>query len=148
YVYTGAVQSDGALVVLGTAGSEGGSPRLFRVTPTGAYDHTWGNSPSTLFGATIDISNPNAAVIQTVGTTQRAVIGGALNSGEWQLERYDSTGNPDSTFGTAGVVTKDFGGTSFGSAIFGLAVDSNQDILAAGGISNIQSALTNGVPTP
>ncbi len=148
-IFTGVQQSNGALVVLGSAGSEGSTPRLFRFTATGGFDSGFGQNGQQ--GAAVGISNPNAVAVQTLAVdegAQRVVIGGALNSGEWQLERYTSSGTPDSTFGTSGIVTHDFGGTSFGSAINGLAIDANQNILAAGYISNFETDLTNGVPAP
>lgn len=99
-----ALQSDGKTVVAGTSGSGIG---LMRFNTNDSYDTTFGSNG--IVTTTVGSGNcgGNSVVIQ--GDGKIVVAGG---NGDFVLVRYKSNGSLDSTFGSGGIVTTDFGSSS------------------------------------
>jgi hypothetical protein len=62
---------------------------------------------------------------------KKIVVGGDDPSSGWLLARYTPAGVPDSTFGTGGIVTVDFGVSGSG-ALRDIAIQPDGKILAVG----------------
>jgi uncharacterized delta-60 repeat protein len=154
--YGGVQQADGKLVVLGEAGSEGTTPRLFRLTATGQLDIadsvTGGGFSGDGIITDVNMAHAGAVALQNLTVdegAQRVVVAGSNNTGAMVLERFMPDGSVDTSFGTAGTATKLFdGATSFGTSVNGMVIDSSNNIIIAGSISNFSIGLTTGVPTP
>jgi uncharacterized delta-60 repeat protein len=121
-----ALQSDGKLLV----GGDGGSPVtwfLARLDTAGTLDATFGTAgyatppaPSSHLRALV--LRPNGAIVAADDT--------ASPSGEQiQIAQFDSTGAPDSSFGTGGVVTKQLGTRDYVQAA---ALQADGKLLVAG----------------
>ncbi len=130
-----AVQSNGNIVVAGTASAGIDQPNLFaiaRFTPNGQLDPSFGNDGL----VTTDISGTlpvvTAVIVQSNG---QIVVGGASGSGQRHvppntvLVRYNSNGSLDTTFGTAGIVKEP---TAVGAPL-AMAQLSNGDYLCVTG---------------
>jgi uncharacterized delta-60 repeat protein len=104
-----ALQSDGSIVIAGVCGS---NFQVVRYLSTGALDPTFGSGGRviTSFGFT---SGALSVLIQPDG---RIVAGGPVQQStrNWGLARYLPSGALDSTFGSAGKMTTDFGGVDDG----------------------------------
>jgi uncharacterized delta-60 repeat protein len=131
-----AVQSNGNIVVAGTASGTIDQPDVFaiaRFTPSGQLDPTFGNGGL----VTTDISGVfptvSAVIVQSNG---QIVVGGASASGirhqpvKTVLVRYNSNGSLDTTFGAGGIVQEP---TAVGGEPLALAQLSNGDYLAVSG---------------
>jgi uncharacterized delta-60 repeat protein len=101
-----------------------------RLNPNGTLDAGFGNqgTASFKFG---NLANPlDGAALQPDG---RIVVGGYSQDGEVvAVARLTKTGTLDSTFGTAGKATVDFGVAMFGHAV---ALQKNGRIVVAGQLS-------------
>ena len=151
-----AIQSDGKIVAAGLAsGSFDTDFALARYDTNGNPDPTFGvggKVTTDFFGGQ---DRADGVAIQNDG---KIVVAGTVNPNaagsdtDFGLVRYDSNGNPDSTFGTGGKVTTDVNGFYYdqGNAV---AIQSDGKIVVAGTSVNGSSfdfALlrydTNGVP--
>ena len=105
-----ALQTDGKIV---TAGRRGSDVIVARYNADGSQDTLFGNAGRVItnFGATelalALVLQPDGKIV-VAGRTNRPTPNGNF---EFALARYQSTGTVDTTFGTAGLVTTDFGGT-------------------------------------
>jgi len=130
-----AVQSNGNIVVAGTASTAIDQPDVFaiaRFTPSGQLDTSFGDGGL----VTTDISgvfpSVSAVIVQPNG---QIVVGGISESGlkhmppNTVLARYNSNGSLDTTFGTGGIVQEP---TAVGEPL-ALAQLSNGDYLAVSG---------------
>jgi len=105
-----AIQADGKLVAAGNAQDPVTFRSVFfalaRYNPNGTLDSSFGKSGKILadFGVPGD-ARAWALAIQADG--KLVVAGGA--GGDFALARYNPDGSPDSSFGTSGKVTTDFG---------------------------------------
>lgn len=108
-----AIQSDGKIVVAGMVWtcftSNVVDLALVRYNTDGSLDTTFGigGKVTSDFGGPSDVGN--SIVIQNDG---KIIVAGKSKQGvsyDFLLARYDSAGNPDSTFGTGGWVVTDFG---------------------------------------
>ena len=130
-----AVQSNGNIVVAGTASTAIDQPDVFaiaRFTPSGQLDTSFGDGGL----VTTDISGVfpavSAVIVQSNG---QIVVGGLSASGlrhmppNTVLVRYNSNGSLDTTFGTGGIVQEP---TAVGEPL-ALAQLSNGDYLAVSG---------------
>ena len=130
-----AVQSNGNIVVAGTASGGINQPDVFaiaRFTPSGQLDTTFGDGGL----VTTDISgvfpSVSAVIVQSNG---QIVVGGASASGirhqpvKTVLVRYNSNGSLDTTFGAGGIVQE----PTAVSEPLALAQLSNGDYLAVSG---------------
>jgi uncharacterized delta-60 repeat protein len=141
------VQADGKIVVVGEAGSEGGSGRALRLLGDGLVDNTTNDSvPGAAFSSDgiVEFSFNNSfdsvksVALQTLAGdsgAQRIVVGGTSN-GQFALIRFTSDGSLDSTFGTNGVTLENFFGESYSSTLNDIAVDASNNIVAAGSTTN------------
>ena len=109
-----AVQSDGKLVIAGSASFSGSGRNfvLLRLLPNGNLDSTFGTSGQVVtdFAGALDFVA--AVAIQGDG---KIVAGGLAQTGaeyDFAVVRYLPNGSLDPTFGTGGKVTTDFGTTS------------------------------------
>lgn len=131
--YAVAIQDNGYIVVAGAANGMG----AWRFKPDGTSDSAFGSggTASVTFG-TGTASKALTMTLQTVGTEQRIVLGGESGSSrksgnsDFALARLTKAGQLDTSFGSAGKMTRDFAG--YNDLIRGLAVDSSNRILAAG----------------
>lgn len=115
-----AVQADGRILA-------GGTGILARYHPDGSHDLTFG------FGGvatTADIRDmvllPGGSII-TVGASGTP---GPTGTSDAQIMKFDSAGSLDLTFGSAGIVTTDFGTVEVARAV---AIAPNGDIVVGGG---------------
>lgn len=131
-----AVQKDGKILVAGVSSpsSAPNSPQqmaLARYTAAGKPDTTFGTGGKTLLA----LGGKSAATTLKVLSTGKILVGGGLFQGtsggyNFLLVRLNANGTLDSTFGTGGKATTDFGGLTDG--IHGMAVLSNGQIVAGG----------------
>jgi uncharacterized delta-60 repeat protein len=143
--------SDGKIVVAGAIGSSIGVPPavndtgfgIARYSSNGVVDATFGTGGVTIvdFGAAAPLAGPYAVAIQSTGDI---VAGGAAAQGQEQasfnsafgLTRVTSAGVLDTTFGSDGIVmTTIESGSEVFSQVFGLAIQSDGKIVAAGSTS-------------
>lgn len=91
-----ALQSDGKILVTGTGVPGGGA--LYRLDPNGAIDTTFGN------GFVFISANPGQLVLQADGkVVVVSFLPGNVDRGSMsQMQRFDSNGQPDTTFGSGG----------------------------------------------
>ena len=136
-----AIQADGKIVAVGSSAN---SPPVTEVkfivsryTIGGSLDPTFGTNGviNTVFGTNFagnSIAAAQAVVIQPDG---KIVAGGWVQinfASNFALARYNSDGSLDSTFGNGGKVITSFFGNE--DRLFGLAVQADGKILAAGGV--------------
>jgi uncharacterized delta-60 repeat protein len=123
-----ALQGDGKIVAVGGGGS-GSDFLVARYKPDGSLDSTFGSGGL----VTTDFGGFEAATAVALQGDGRIVVTGSTFSGGFQqfvLARYNGDGSLDTTFGSGGKVTTDFGlGSGFGGA---LAIQSDGKLVAAG----------------
>ena len=128
-----AIQSDGKIVVVGSAAPANGVSTDFgiaRYDSNGAPDTSFGSGGklTTDIGGAIDIAQN--VIVQSNGAILVSgvlTLGGDSTLGHGGLARYDGNGNPDISFGTAGKVT--LSNLKLGEA---LALQGDGKILVAG----------------
>jgi uncharacterized delta-60 repeat protein len=130
-----AVQSNGNIVVAGTASGTIDQPNVFaiaRFTPNGQLDTSFGNDGLLTTNISGVFPTVSAVIVQPNG---QIVVGGVSGSGRRHvasstvLVRYNSNGSLDTTFGTGGIVQEV---TAVGEPL-ALAQLSNGDYLAVSG---------------
>jgi uncharacterized delta-60 repeat protein len=130
-----AVQSNGNIVVAGTASGTIDQPNVFaiaRFTPSGQLDTGFGNDGLVTTDISGTLPSVTAVIVQPNG---QIVVGGASGSGRRHvpantvLVRYNSNGTLDTTFGKGGIVQEP---TSVGAPL-AMAQLSNGDYLAVTG---------------
>ncbi|MFJ3310849.1 calcium-binding protein [Streptomyces sp. NPDC086549] len=126
-----ALQADGKIIAVGASGT-GGEERDFalaRYNTDGSLDSTFGTGGkvTTTFG---DFDGAQGVAVQADG---KIVAAGDANNlrNFFALARYNTDGSLDSTFGTGGKVTTDFGGAG-DSGASAVAVQADGKIVAAG----------------
>lgn len=142
YANATAIQADGKIVLAGASFNSNGSPcfALTRYNTNGSLDNSFCNSGivTTSFGSGESYANDMA--IQTDG---KIVVAGesdnSTNSSQprFTLTRYNTNGNLDNTFGTAGIVITAVGAASGAGSV---AIQTDGKIVAAGGAA----AMSNG----
>jgi len=129
------LQSDGKIIAGGTnfidlqTNSDFG---LVRYNPDGSLDSSFGNGGevSTEFDGLLD--NVSAVLVQPDGKIIAVgAASSAITSFDFALVRYLSNGTIDTTFGSAGKVRTDFGGSNIDMA-FATALQPDGKIVAAG----------------
>jgi uncharacterized delta-60 repeat protein len=124
---TMALQSDGAVVVAGTAYSRAAPDKflLARFSPNGALDSTFGTAGLSTMHVGADAASAAAMALQPDGAI--VVAGTAFSNGatddDFAVARYLPNGEADPRFGVGGVVTTDFG-----------SADSNASLDRAGAV--------------
>ena len=129
--YSVALQADGKIVMSGQHHGAGNDFAVARYTSTGSLDPSFGagGKVTTDFGGGNDFGS--ALIVQFDGKIVVAggvTVGGNSNFG---LVRYNTDGSVDTTFGSAGKVTTDFGGTE-GVPQSGLAQQADGKLLVLG----------------
>ena len=123
-VHGAALQSDGRIVLAGDARLQ---PAVVRLKANGALDASFDGDGRKVFswGA---IGRVTAVVVAPNG---KILLGGfsGPEGGNIQVARLKANGAFDTTFGTGGIATVDFGGTEFGEA---MARQADGRILVAG----------------
>ncbi len=122
------LQSDGKVIVAGTANSTGQNEFcLARYTTTGVLDTSYatGGIANTIIG-----SNALASAL-VVQSDDKVIVGGTTtnNLNQFALARYTTTGILDTTFDADGIVLTPIG---IESSINALAIQSTGEIIAAG----------------
>jgi uncharacterized delta-60 repeat protein len=117
-----ALQPDGKIVVVGIVG-------LARYNTDGSLDSAFGSGGKVIpdgpsFGSAFDVAVSGGKIIVGGGTGNYP-----FGASDFQLVRYGPDGSLDSTFGSGGIVTTDFGGSD---NVFAIAVAAGGEITAAG----------------
>ncbi|MBI5635246.1 MAG: SBBP repeat-containing protein, partial [Nitrospirae bacterium] len=131
-----ALQSDGGIVIAGSA-NNGTDIIIARLTSAGLLDAAFAtNGVFTYTASGIGANSANAVAIQSPGG-EIVVAGGINNSGAYDVlvSRLTSTGMPDATFGTNGVVTYNWSANNNNQAN-AVALQSDGGIVIAGRIDN------------
>jgi uncharacterized delta-60 repeat protein len=139
-----AIQGDGKIVVVGTAMYAPSSVyigdfAIARYNTNGSLDSTYGDSNSGK--KVLDItSNQDDAVHDVVLHGDKAVVVGETprNSSDFVLARFDSTGQPDPTFGTGGIEITDLGGDE---QIHDAVRGPNGTTIVSGGLGNPSTSM-------
>jgi uncharacterized delta-60 repeat protein len=121
------IQPDGKIVVVGLLQ---GSIGVARYNADGSLDSTFGSSGKVITDASPSFDGAFDVAI----SSGKIVVGGGTglypsSPSDFQLVRYNANGSLDTTFGSVGIVTTDFGGTD---NIFAIAVGADGKITAAG----------------
>ncbi|MFE5814560.1 calcium-binding protein [Streptomyces sp. NPDC056479] len=119
-----ALQPDGKIVMAGYAGETAFDFAVARYNPDGSPDTTFSGDGK----VTTDLGGYNWAESVAVQSTGRIIVGGQ-SADRFALVRYNVDGSRDTTFGTGGVATTDFGGTA---RVSDLVVQPDDRIVAAG----------------
>ncbi|MFF7892429.1 hypothetical protein ACFZDI_11025 [Streptomyces sp. NPDC007907] len=134
-----ALQPDGKIVAVGVFSSQGGFA-LARYNSDGSLDTTFGTDGK----ATADFGSGSilyGVALQTDGKIIAVGSGGPSDNRRSVLTRYNSDGSLDTTFGTGGTVTTDFGGRDWTREV---ALQTDGKIIAVGtggAIGNLDFAL-------
>jgi uncharacterized delta-60 repeat protein len=127
-----ALQPDGKVVVAGSTGPPDGARELAlaRYNPDGTPDSSFGTSGMVVTNFPSDDEAAFALALQPDGRIVAAGIAFPPSSpGDFIVARYNPDGTPDSSFGTGGEVTTDFGDHD---GAFDVAVQPDGAIVAAG----------------
>jgi uncharacterized delta-60 repeat protein len=128
-----ALQADGKVVAVGTASSRAASfLALVRYDTDGSLDPSFGGDGR----VTETIGNGKCVLGSAVaiqGDSKIVVAGrSGCRDGRFALARFETNGTLDTTFGGDGVVTTRFGSTSCDAEAFGVAIQGDGAIVAAG----------------
>lgn len=133
-----AVQPNGKILV--TSGQTAGvisqqTGTIVRYTSNGAVDTTFGSAgiASCLPSASALVVHGDGSVVVAGGTISKVNSPPAAGDIGFGLVGFSDNGNIARIFGSNGVALTDFGPSSPESASFALALQSNDDIVAAGG---------------
>jgi uncharacterized delta-60 repeat protein len=128
-----ALQADGKVVAAGTASSnDTSSLALVRYDADGSLDPAFGgHGRITLTIGNGNCVEGNAVAIQSNGKIVVAGRSGCRN-GRFAVARFETDGTLDPTFGGDGVVTTRFGGPRCDAGAFGVAIQGDGSIVAAG----------------
>lgn len=140
--YSVALQGNGRIVVAGisapvqqSTGPALGDMAVIRLNANGTLDQSFGAGGKVTvdFGPYRDAANKvlvqSDGKIILAGSTQTDIASGGGTNVDFALARLNSDGTPDSTFGTGGKATANFG---VNDSIADIALDGNGQILAAG----------------
>jgi uncharacterized delta-60 repeat protein len=142
-----AVQSNGNIVVAGTASGTIDQPNVFaiaRFTPTGQLDTSFGDDGLVTTNISGVFPTVSAVIVQPNG---QIVVGGVSGSGRRHmasstvLVRYNSNGSLDTTFGTGGIVQEP---TTVGEPL-AMAQLSNGDYLGVRKSTHARNRCSGGV---
>ena len=127
---------------LGPSGENDLDVKLSRFLPTGGMDPSFFNSPIFDFGAPGAFTNTAQAF--AVGSNGRIAVGGLSQTPSFGdifgLARLNSDGTLDSTFGTGGTVTTNFGGSD---QVLAVVVQPDGKIIAVGQTFNTTKSIAN-----
>ena len=136
--YDAALLPDGGIVAVGVADPAGflkGDFGIVRYNPDGTPNTNFGNGGIVRTDIRGDADQAEAVAVQPDGKIVvaglAAKVAGSLS--DFALARYNADGSLDTSFGTGGIVTKDFGGED---AAVALAIQADGKIVAAGTASD------------
>jgi uncharacterized delta-60 repeat protein len=129
-----AVQSDGRIVatggVIATGGTSSGAA-LVRLTSTGNLDTSFGYQGTGYAAASFpSLAFAYSTKIQTDGRI--VAVGSTSSNGLFGVARFNSNGTLDTSFGNNGQVATGFSGPGYQSIAYGVALQSDGKIVAAG----------------
>ncbi len=120
------IQTDGHIVAAGSSvhGALVNTGAIARYDSTGSRDATFGTG-----GVVV---TPDLRTIEMLGDGRLVAAGGTggVGNGDFWLGRFLSSGATDETFGTAGEIVTDFGGSEIAQAI---SIDPSGTIVVGGG---------------
>ncbi|WP_369274178.1 calcium-binding protein [Streptomyces sp. R11] len=119
-----ALQPNGKIVMAGYAGQSFFDFAVARYNPDGSPDTSFSGDGK----VTTDLGGYNWGESVAVQSTGRIIVGGQ-SADRFALVRYNVDGSRDTTFGTGGVATTDFGGTA---GVTDLVVQPDDRIVAGG----------------
>jgi uncharacterized delta-60 repeat protein len=140
--FAAAIQSDDKVVAAGYV--DGSDPKfaLTRYNTNGTLDATFGGDGKVTTNRTTGLDFAFGVAIQP--SDQKIVAAGraAVSGGRFALSRYNTDGTLDASFSGDGKLTTDF--TSGDDIAFGVAIQADQKIVAAGGAggADVTFALT------
>jgi len=130
-----AVQSDGSILAIG---SEGSSVVVVRLTASGEADGTFGNGGLVTVAGLVsrtDLGGPDRSEGFALESNGDILVANRTAQGHFGLVRLNPNGNVDTTFGTNGLTTANFGGDD----------DADSVVIEAGGpIIVVGTSLQNG----
>ncbi len=133
------IQPDGKIVAAGFTGGPTGVAgfALTRYNPDGSLDTSFGSGGKVTTVLSGEFIFANAVALQPDGKIVAAgavSIGGPFFGKDFALARYNPDGSLDTSFGTAGLVTTDFGGLFFETAR-AITLQPDGKVVAAGGVT-------------
>jgi len=132
------LQSDGKIIVVGTA--EVNSPydsfAIARFNSDGSFDQSFGNGGKVLM---VNEGDLNAAALQSDGKLIALGSSNSFSDSAFHLLRFNVNGSLDSTFGSGGTVTTDFGRPTEGADL----VFQPDGKLLAGGLTSSDPYFNN-----
>jgi uncharacterized delta-60 repeat protein len=129
-----ALQSDNSVIIGGHFQSGSTSDAfLLRLTSSGLLDSTFGTHGIRLFhfGGTGSTDSADAVAVLSSGKILAATSGFNFEDSVFMAERFNSNGKTDTTFGTAGIGTVDFGSNET-NILTSLSVQSTGKIILGG----------------
>ena len=106
------LQADGKIVLAGSGGP-GTAMAVTRLNPNGADDDSFDGDATSL----LDFGAVNAAQSLALQPNGKVVVAGSTGSANFAIGRLQPGGSPDTTFGSDGRRTVDFGGVDRGNAL-------------------------------
>jgi uncharacterized delta-60 repeat protein len=130
-----ALQSDGKIVVAGST-SNGTQVRfaLVRYNYDGSADPSFGANGKVATAFSTFLDEANAVAVQSDGKIVAAGYTNSSSNADFAIARYNSNGSLDTSFGNLGKVITPIG--NLGDIIYGLAIQSDGKLVAAGTSSN------------
>lgn len=132
YGYSGAIQSDGKIVVAGTSESHFA---VARYTVTGTLDSTFGSGG--IVTTTIDDSDDATSLGRSVVLlpNDKIIVAGSnwsANNSDFAVVRYHSNGDLDTSFGSGGIVVTDLIGSRTHDEVYTVALQPDGRIIVGG----------------
>ena len=133
-----ALQADGAIIIAGGIDRSDNNPGLdsaiLRYNNDGSLDTSFGTN-GIVTTDLADLEQVDGLAIQSDGkiVTVGLFLNNAIFNSDFTLVRYNSDGSLDTSFGTDGIVTTDFGGFDIGNT---LALQTDNKIVVAGNLDN------------
>jgi uncharacterized delta-60 repeat protein len=126
-----AIQSSGKIVVAGYSYTTGGyNFALVRYNTNGSLDSSFYGSGTVI----TDFGGSDCAYAMAIQPDGKIVVAGYTSSGsDFALARYDTNGAPDTSFGSGGKLTTNFGNNDYAYA---MAIQSDGKIVVAGYTTN------------
>ncbi len=131
---TVAIQSDGKIVVAGTAYNSTNTSNDFalaRYNPNGSIDTTFSGNGKVVTDFLGGSDQVTAVAIQSDGKIVAAGYTAGTSRGNFALARYNPNGSLDTTFSSDGKVITDFGVSALG---YGVAIQSDGKIVVVGSV--------------
>jgi uncharacterized delta-60 repeat protein len=118
FAYSALIRPDGKIIAVGDTSTNLSTHAvgLARYNPNGSLDPSFGNAGEVIGPASVqeasNIAYTPAALYSTAGTANdgKIVVGGL--SGGFSIARYNANGTLDTSFGSKGIATANFGTTS------------------------------------